>query len=346
MIQNSKAEQSAIPARDWLKTLAQYREPSTSRSIFELVVTGVPFLVLWIAAWWSLSISYWLTLAISIPAGGMLVRLFLIQHDCGHGAFFTNKAANNWVGRILGVFTLTPYAVWRLDHALHHASSGNLDKRGFGDINTLTVNEYMALPRSKRLMYRIYRNPIIMFLVGPAYVFLLRNRIPLGFMNSFRHWISAMGTNIVAALAAAVVIYFTGLGPFLLVLLPITMLAATFGVWLFYVQHQFEDTVWDDKENWDLLDAALHGSSYYDLPAVLRWFSANIGIHHVHHLYSRIPYYRLTQVLRDHPELVTATRRLTLLDSFRTVKLRLWDEGQKKLVSFKTAYAMQTVKIA
>ena len=337
-------ENLATPARNWLKTLSKYREPSKMRSVWELVITGVPFLVLWIAAWWALSISYFLSLAICIPAAGFLVRLFLIQHDCGHGAFFANRTANNWVGRILGIVTFTPYEVWKKDHALHHASSGNLDKRGFGDIKTLTVKEYMAMGRWDKLMYRMYRHPIILFGVGPAYVYLLRNRVPLGFMNSSKYWFSAMGTNLSAVIIGSIIVYFVGLGPFLLILLPITVMAASIGVWMFYVQHQFEDTVWRENEDWDLHDAALYGSTHYALPKVLQWFSANIGIHHVHHLYSKIPYYRLPQVLRDYPELASI-KRMTLLESFSTVKLRLWDEGQKKLITFRAAYALQPQKI-
>ena len=337
MLLKNQADEAAVPARVWLKALASYREPNSLRSVIELLITGIPFVVLWAAAWWSLSISYFLTLALCVPAAGMLVRLFLIQHDCGHGAFFRNKKVNNWVGRILGIFTFTPYEVWRRDHALHHASSGNLDKRGFGDIRTVTISEYMAMSRLQRLSYRLYRNPFIMFGVGPAYVYLLRNRIPMGFMGSLHHWISAMGTNVVAAVLAGILIFFIGVGPFFLVLLPITLLAGSLGVWLFYVQHQFEDTVWLTNDNWDLHEAALHGSSYYDLPGLLRWFSANIGIHHVHHLYSRIPYYRLPQVLRDHPELALI-KRMTLLESFATINLRLWDETQNKLVSFRAAF--------
>ncbi len=338
------SEPSQTPARNWLKTLAKYREPSQARSIVELLITGIPFLLLWVAAWWALSISYWLSLLICIPAAGFLVRLFLIQHDCGHGAFFANRAANNWVGRILGIVTFTPYEVWKKDHALHHASSGNLDKRGFGDIKTLTVNEYMALSRFQKLLYRMYRHPLVLFGVGPAYVYLLRNRVPLGFMNSSKYWLSAMGTNLATAAIGGVIVYYVGLLPFLLILLPITVMAASIGVWLFYVQHQFEDTVWAETEEWDLHDAALYGSTHYDLPKILQWFSANIGIHHVHHLYSKIPYYRLPQVLEDYPELASI-KRMTLIESFSTVKLRLWDEGQKKLISFQAAYALQSQKI-
>ena len=337
MPQQTKLNTTATQARDWIQALARYREPNQVRSVLELIITAAPFVVLWVIAWFALSISYWLTLAISVPAAGFLVRLFLIQHDCGHGAFFRRKAINDWIGRVIGVFTLTPYDVWRRHHSVHHATSGNLAKRGTGDIDTLTVREYLALSRSRRIAYRVYRHPFVMFVVGPAYVYLLRNRLPLGFTGAgWRYWISTMGTNAGIALVAGLLIYAIGAGPFLLVHLPITLLAASMGVWLFYVQHQFEDTVWEESPDWTMHEAALYGSSHYDLPGVLRWFSANIGVHHVHHLYSRIPYYRLPQVLRDFPELAEV-RRLTLMQSFACVKLRLWDEGQRKLVSFAKA---------
>ena len=307
------------------------------RSLFELIITSVLFIVFWVAAWWALSVSYWLTLALSVAAGALLARLFLIKHDCGHGAFFRRRIFNDWVGRVLGILTLTPYYVWRRNHAVHHATSGNLDKRGTGDIDTLTVSEYQALPRLRRIAYQLYRHPLLMFVVGPAYHFLLRNRLPLGFANADRRfWISAMGTNAAIALVGGFMIYFLGAVPFLLVHLPITLLAATIGVWLFYVQHQFEDTVWANDHAWNLYDTAFFGSSHYELPTVLNWITANIGVHHVHHLNSRIPYYRLPQVLRDIPSF-TKNRRLTLRQSFVCMKLRLWDEDQQKLVSFAEA---------
>ena len=245
MHQETQSEKNLTPACDLPKALTRYREPDHMRSVIELIITGVLFVVFWVAAWWALSISYWLTLAISVPAGAFLVRLFLIKHDCGHGAFFRRRIFNDWVGRVIGVLTLTPYDVWRRKHAIHHATSGNLDKRGTGDIDTLTVKEYRALPRLRRIVYRLYRHPLIMFGVGPAYHFLLRNRLPLGFSHADRrYWISTMGTNATIALVAGIMIYFLGAAPFLLVQLPITLLAASIGIWLFYVQHQFEDTVW------------------------------------------------------------------------------------------------------
>ncbi|MGI9522645.1 MAG: fatty acid desaturase [Hyphomicrobiaceae bacterium] len=306
-------------------------------SVLELMVTVVPLVVLWWLACAALSVSLWLTFAIAVLASGFLVRLFMIQHDCGHGAFFRRRAINDWVGRIIGVVTLTPYDVWRRSHAIHHATTGNLDQRGIGDITTLTVREYQARPWWRRMLYRLYRNPVVMFGIGPAYLFIVQNRLPLGFMLAgSRYWISAMLTNMAIAAAAVLLIYFVGLGPFLMVHLPIVLFASSIGVWLFYVQHQFEDTVWAAESDWNFHDAALHGSSHYDLPAVLRWFTANIGMHHVHHLCSRIPYYRLPAVLHDYPELADVTR-FTLKQSLASVRLRLWDETHQKLVSFREA---------
>jgi acyl-lipid omega-6 desaturase (Delta-12 desaturase) len=286
----------ALDARDLTQILARYRAPSCRRSIVELVITAGPLILLWLLIWATLDLGYWLCLLLAVPAAGFLVRLFMIQHDCGHGAFFHRRFANDWVGRVIGVLTLTPYDFWRRAHAVHHATSGNLERRGIGDVDTLTVHEYLARCRWGRLRYRVYRHPVIMFGLAPAYLFIVQHR--------------------------------------LLVHLPIMLLAASAGVWLFYVQHQFENTVWAHDQAWNLQEVALHGSSHYALPSLLRWFTANIGIHHIHHLCSRIPYYRLPLVLRDYPDL-DGIGRLTLLQSFGCVRLALWDEGQKRLVSFR-----------
>ena len=327
---------AAGEARRWAQLLARYRQPSTFRSLIELAITAAPLVVLWAAAWAAFHVGlWWLSLIIAVPAAGFLVRLFMIQHDCGHGSFFRHRLANDWTGRALGVLTFTPYDFWRRTHALHHASSGNLDRRGMGDIDTLTVREYLALSRLGRLRYRLYRHPAIMFGLGPAYLFLLRHRLPAGLMRGgLTPWLSTQGTNAAIALLAAGLIWLIGPLPFLLVHLPIILLAASMGVWLFYVQHQFEHTSWQDTPHWDRHEAALHGSSHYDLPAILAWFTANIGIHHVHHLCSGIPYYRLPRVLREHPQL-GEIGRLGLVESLRCVRLTLWDEARERLVSFR-----------
>jgi acyl-lipid omega-6 desaturase (Delta-12 desaturase) len=327
-------------ARRWTRILSLYRTPSHARSIAELAITALPLVGLWSAAWFVFSRGYWwASLLIAVPAAGFLVRLFMIQHDCGHGSFFSNRRANDWVGRVIGVLTLTPYDVWLRVHAIHHATSGNLDRRGIGAVDTLTVREYRSLSRRGRLQYWLYRHPLVMFGVGPAYLFFLQYRLPVGLMREgWQPWASTMATNLGIALIATTLGWVIGIKAFLLVHFPIMLLAATAGVWLFYVQHQFEHTTWEPHGEWDLHEAALYGSSHYHLPALLNWFTANIGMHHVHHLCSRIPYYRLPHVLRDHPELHDVGR-LTLLESFRCVRLVLWDETQRRLVSFRDARA-------
>jgi len=320
----------------WIQILSRYREPNHARSIVEIVITLGPLAALWSLAWAAYHFGFWwLSLLLALPAAGFLVRLFMIQHDCGHGAFFRHRLANDWVGRVIGVLTLTPYHYWRRTHAIHHATSGHLDRRGTGDVDTLTVREYQSRTFWRRVCYRIYRNPLVMFGLGPAYLFVLRQRLPIGMMHSgWEPWLSTIGTNIAIAVIVAVLIWFIGVKAFLLVELPIVLLAGSIGVWLFYVQHQFEWTFWAREGEWTLHEAALYGSSHYDLPAVLCWLTGNIGVHHVHHLCSRIPYYRLPRVLRDNPELCSVSR-LTIIESFRCVRFALWDERRRRLVSFR-----------
>ena len=321
-------------ARQWLAVLARYRDPSLGRSVFELAATLLPFLMIWALAWWLLAYAPVASFGLALLNGIFLVRLFIIQHDCGHGAFLKQRRVQNWIGRSLGVLTLTPYTVWQRTHAIHHASHGNLDARGIGDVTTLTVAEYQARGRFGRWLYRLYRNPVVLFVLGPAYLFLLQNRLPIGLMRAgWGYWVSAMGTNAMIALVLAALLWAGGWEAVLLIYLPCAISAATIGVWLFYVQHQFEQTHWSKGEDWQLHHAALEGSSHYVLPQPLRWLTGNIGIHHVHHLYSRIPFYRLPEVLRHHATLAEA-QRLTIAESFATVRLHLWDEARGKLVSF------------
>ncbi|MBN9018039.1 MAG: fatty acid desaturase [Rhizobiales bacterium] len=323
-------------ARRWPKLLAAFREPDEVRSVVEILVTALPFAGFWVVMWWLVSTGHWwLALFFTVPAAAFLVRLFMIQHDCGHDAFFRSRAVNGWVGRIIGVATFTPYDYWRRTHAVHHAGSGNLDQRGMGDVTTLTVEEYRASGFWGRVGYRAYRHPLVMFGIGPAYLFLLQYRLPIGLMREgWRPWASAMGTNLAIIAVAAFLIWLVGLGPFLMIQLPIVAVAGSIGVWLFYVQHQFEGTFWARPPEWTHQEAALHGSSYYVLPGFLRWMTANIGLHHIHHLASRIPYYNLPKVLRTHPEL-GSIGRVTLSDSLRTVRLVLWDERRRQMVPFK-----------
>ncbi len=325
---------------NWSRKLAPYKSSRTPRGLLELALTVVPLVLLWAAAWAAFHAGlWWLSLALALPAGGFLVRLFMIQHDCGHGSFFPAKAANDWLGRTLGVFTLTPYDYWRRTHAEHHSNSGDLDRRGLGAVETLTVEEYRALPRLRRLGYRLYRHPAVMFGLGPVYLFFIQHRLPVGLMSDWRPWVSTLGTSATTVVVFAVLAVLFGAAPVLLVAAATMLVAATAGVWLFYVQHQFEGVAWSRSSEWKPQPAALSSSSHYHLPAPLRWLTADIGVHHVHHLSSRIPSYRLAEVLRDHPEL-SSMSRLGFLESFRCARLALWDEANRRLVSFREAKAI------
>ncbi len=321
-------------ARRLFAHCAAYREADTWRSVAQLMITASGFVALIVLMFASLEYGYWLPLALSVVAGGFLLRLFVIQHDCGHGSYFKSRRANDTIGRIISVLTLTPYGFWRKAHALHHASSGDLGRRGVGDIDTLTVREYLGLSRLGRLRYRLYRNPVILVVIGAPLYFLVFQRIPSGGMwLSKEAWISVLSLN------AALIAFYGGLfatlgaGPVLMVFAPVALIGAWAGVWLFFVQHQFEDTLWDQSDDWNMQVAALGGSSYYVLPRLLQWFTGNIGLHHIHHLNSRIPNYRLQECLDASPEL-KAMNRLTLLESLKCVRLALWDEDQRKLVGF------------
>ncbi|MCZ6918250.1 MAG: fatty acid desaturase [Gemmatimonadetes bacterium] len=326
---------------DWNAMLAPYRKASPWRSIFQLVNTGIPFLALWLLMLWSLSRGYWITLLLAVPSGLFLVRMFIIQHDCGHGSFFKSRRANDTLGFIIGVLTLVPYRYWRRTHAIHHATSGDLDHRTFGDIDTLTVREYLSRSKLTRLRYRLYRNPVIMLGLGPIYQFILKHRYPFDTPRSWkREWASIHRTNL-ALLVVVTIMWFTvGIDRFLLIQLPITLISGSLGVFLFYVQHQYEDTYWRYHEGWEYYAAGLQGSSHYVLPKVLQWLTGNIGIHHIHHVSSRIPNYRLQQALDENPELQQVTR-LSVGASVRTLWMTLWDEDERRLVGFRDLKAIK-----
>ena len=326
-----------IDPRQLMRDLQAFRDPQPSRSGWELAITLLPFLALFALIAIAVEAGYLAMLAATPLAGLFLLRLFIIQHDCGHGAFLPSRAGNDWVGRALGALTLTPYDCWRHSHARHHAATGNLDARGFGDVDTLTVREYRDRTRMGRFFYRLYRHPVVLLGFGPAYLFLVRHRLPVGLMKEGRiYWFSAIGTNLVTALLLAIPFYFVGFGVTALVFFPVLLSAASMGVWLFYVQHQFPEAHWDYANDWSFHNAALHGSSHLDLPPVLAWFAGYIGIHHVHHLASRIPFYRLPEVLEKHPHL-RDLNRFTALQACGTLRLALWDEDQREMVSFREA---------
>lgn len=333
----ARSSGSAAPeGKRWVKILAPYGVADPKRSALELLFTALPFVLLWALMLYGLeSYGYWACLPLALPAAGFLVRLFMIQHDCGHGSFFRRRSSDDWIGRIIGVLTLTPYTYWRRTHAVHHATTGNLDRRGTGDVPLLTVAEYRTLPRWRRIVYRLSRNPLVLLGLGPLFLFVLKYRLPVGLMRDGKGvWISAMSTNLAIAGVVVGMCALVGVNDFLLVQLPITLLAGSTGVWLFYVQHQFEDTYWTRQGAWSFHAGALQGATHYDLPGVLRWFTANIGIYHVHHLASRIPSYRLREALADHPEL-RDVGRLTLRRSLQCFRLALWDEETGKLVAFR-----------
>lgn len=310
------------------------------RSIVQLATTGTAFFALLMIMGAASTSHYWLTLLLAIPAAGLLVRLFIIQHDCGHSSFFASRSANDLLGRILSLVTLTPYASWKIGHAAHHASTGNLDRRGRGDVDTMTVVEYQASGPLKRLAYRLYRNPFVMVLIGAPLNFVVLQRLPTGSAwgeRKRRHSILAL--NLALLIAFGVPCARFGAFPVLMTYLPVIVIASWIGNWLFYVQHQFETTHWERSKDWDFHVAAMAGSSYFKLPPLLQWFSGNVGLHHVHHLCSRIPNYRLQACLDAAPELEPVTKVITLRESLGCWRLALWDEHREILVGFRSLSA-------
>ena len=325
------ANRPDVPA--WKQIVARYQKPSVGRGVWQILNTLVPYAALWYLMYLSLSVSWWLTVPLALLASAFLVRAFIIFHDCGHGSFFKSAAANHILGAITGVLTFTPFYHWRWEHAIHHSSAGDLDRRGTGDVWTLTVQEYLESSRWKRFAYRLARNPIVLFALAPLFLFVIRQRFPSPRANTReRHSVYAMNA---ALLGMAIgLIYVFGLVPYLLIQLIAVMVAGGAGVWLFYVQHQFEGVYWERGGDWSFVEAALRGSSFYKLPRVLQWFSGNIGFHHIHHLSPRIPNYNLEKCHKSDP-LFQRVKPITFLSSFKSLAFRLWDEKGGRLVGFR-----------
>jgi acyl-lipid omega-6 desaturase (Delta-12 desaturase) len=317
----------------WKEVVAKYQQPKLRRALWQVTNTLVPYAALWYLMHLSLGVSYWLTGLLALLAGGFLVRVFIIFHDCGHGSFFKSREANDVLGFITGVVSFTPYYHWRWEHALHHASSGDLDNRGTGDIWTLTVQEYLEASRWKRCAYRLARNPGVLFLLAPLFLFLIKQRFALP-KAARRERNSVHWTNLALLAMAAGLSCLFGLKAYLLLQFGIVATAGAGGVWLFYVQHQFEGVYWERRADWDYCAAALEGSSFYKLPRILQWFSGNIGFHHIHHLSPRIPNYNLEKCHQAEP-LFQRVKPVTFFSSFKALTFRLWDERGRKLVGFR-----------
>ncbi len=328
-IKNSKYERPT-----WKDLVSKYQKSDLQKSLWQFINTFIPFVIGWYLMYLSLGIGYWLTLLIALPTTGFIMRLFIIQHDCGHGSFFNSKKANDLWGMFCSVFTLTPYHYWKKSHAIHHAKVGNLEHRGVGDIYTMTVDEYLGRTKWGRFRYRFYRNPVVLFLIIPTFLFMVIYRFP-----SYRYkelkpfYNSVYVTSAAIIIIAAGLIWLIGIKAFLMIQLPISFISSSTGMWMFYVQHQFEDTYYKSDKSWDYTEAAIQGSSYYKLPKILQWFTGNIGFHHIHHLSPRIPNYKLEKCYDENPELQKVSV-LTLRTSIKSMFLNLWDEKQKKLISF------------
>jgi omega-6 fatty acid desaturase (delta-12 desaturase) len=311
----------------------KYQLAAPRRALWQLANTLVPYAALWYLMYLSLGVSYWLTAALAVLAAGFLVRVFIIFHDCGHGSFLASARANEVVGIITGLLTFTPYHHWRWEHAQHHASAGDLDRRGTGDVWTMTVQEYLEASRWKRFAYRLARNPVVLLVLAPLFIFLVLHRFPSAKAGR-REVNSVYGTTLAAVAMVAALSRLFGFTTYLLLQLGVLMVAGSAGIWLFYVQHQFEGVYWERRQEWDFAAAALHGSSFYQLPKILQWFSGNIGFHHIHHLSPRIANYHLEKCHRAEP-LFQTVKPVTLRSSLKSLTFRLWNEQRSCLISFR-----------
>lgn len=318
--------------QNWVEVISKYNFPDHPKSWWQVINSVVPYVGLWVAMYHSLKVSYWLTLALSLLAAGFLVRIFIIFHDCGHGSFFRSEKLNRLVGIPLGLLVFTPYHRWHRDHFIHHSTVGNLDKRGIGDVETLTVKEYLELSKWGKIKYRMYRHPLFLFGIAPILLFLIQHRIPKSYM-SFKQRMYVYLSNAAIVGTIILLMWWIGWREYILIQLPIIYFASIAGVWLFYVQHQFDRVVWKRSQEWNYQSVALEGSSFLKLPSILQWFSGNIGYHHIHHLSPRIPNYKL-QKCHEENEIFSSIKPLTFKEIMRAFKLRLWDEEHNKLISF------------
>ena len=317
----------------WRELVAKYQVPSNRAAITQICTTMIPLALNLALMAWAMRINYALVLLLSIPAGGLLIRTFIVMHDCGHGSFFSSRRWNDIVGFVTGVMTFTPYIQWRRDHAIHHATSGNLDKRGWGDVSTLTVKEYLALTKMGRFKYRIYRNPLILLVIGPIWL-MIKHRFPsAGGLTTAKERANVHATNLALVVVVTFLALVGALNEAAAIYLPSFFLAGVMGVWLFYVQHQFEDAYWRPGVKWDYATSALQGSTYLKLPKFFQWFTGNIGLHHVHHLSPRIPNYRLQQVHDSHPEFQSVPT-ITFWTGVKALGLKLYDEDRQRLIGF------------
>jgi|WetSurMetagenome_2_1015567.scaffolds.fasta_scaffold34865_2 acyl-lipid omega-6 desaturase (Delta-12 desaturase) len=330
-MENIKNNSNESAHAGWREIVSRYARPDLRRSIWMMVNTLLPYIALWAIMLYSVHISYWLTLVLAFPTAGFMVRTFIIFHDCGHGSFFKSRRANDVVGFITGVLNFTPYYKWRRDHALHHATASDLDGRGVGDVKTMTVEEYLAAPWWKKAAYRIFRNPLVMFTIGSFLVFAVVARIP-GKNDRGRELHSVWWTNLALVVMITALCLLVGWRTYLLVQLPVLFLGTSVGVWLFYVQHNFDPTYWERHNKWEFVKAGFEGSSYYKMPAVLQWFSGNIGFHHIHHLSPKIPNYKLPECYQENLPLHVPP--MTVRASLSSLFMRLYDEKNKKMVGW------------
>jgi acyl-lipid omega-6 desaturase (Delta-12 desaturase) len=315
----------------WQGVVSKYAYPEAWRSVWQVINSVIPFLVMWYIMYRSLEVGYWLTLILAIPTAGFMMRCFIIFHDCCHGSFFRTMKANDRLGLVIGVLVLTPYYDWKHDHAIHHATAGDLDRRGIGDVYTMTVEEYLAAPWYKKIGYRVMRSPMILFTIGSFFVFTVRHRFWRAGSGK-RERSSVIWTNIAIAAVVGWIMLEIGWAAFLLVEVPVLLIAYGVGVWLFYVQHNFDPSYWERHAEWEFFNAGMDGSSFYKLPKILQWFTGNIGFHHIHHLSPKIPNYKLEECHNENP--VFQIEPLTFRRSLQSLFFRLWDEREKMLVGW------------